>query len=44
MQTVSKSYRLYSLIFPVYWLLSKLDGLLFFTEGYCVMVDGRRPA
>jgi SAM-dependent methyltransferase len=44
LQTVSKSYRIYSLIFPVYWLLSKLDGLLFFTEGYCVMVDGRRPA
>jgi SAM-dependent methyltransferase len=39
---VSKSYRLYSLIFPVYWLLSRLDYLLPFTEGYCVLIAGRR--
>ena len=42
LQSVSKSYRIYSMIFPVYWLISKLDWLLFFTEGYCVMVEGRQ--
>ena len=42
LQTVSKSYRIYSMIFPIYWLLSQLDALVFFTEGYCVMVEGRR--
>jgi len=42
LQTVSKSYLIYSIIFPLYWLLSRLDYLLFFTEGYCVMVEGRR--
>ena len=44
LQTVSKSYRIYSIIFPLYWLLSQLDALVFFTEGYCVMVEGRRGA
>ena len=44
LQTVSKSYRIYSIVFPVYWVLSKLDWLIFFTEGYCVMVEGRRRA
>jgi SAM-dependent methyltransferase len=44
LQKVKTSYRLYSVIFPVYWLLSQLDHLLFFTEGYCVMVLGRREA
>lgn len=42
LQNVSKSYRIYSIIFPIYWLLSQLDHLIFFTEGYCVMVEGRR--
>ncbi len=42
LQTVSKSYRIYSIIFPIYWVLSRLDALVFFTEGYCVMVEGRR--
>lgn len=42
LKTVNKSYRIYSMIYPVYWLLSRLDWLVFFTEGYCVMVEGRR--
>ncbi len=42
LRTVTRSYRIYSIIFPVYWLLSQLDWLIFFTEGYCVMVEGRR--
>jgi SAM-dependent methyltransferase len=42
LRKVNTSYRIYSAIFPIYWLLSQLDHLLFFTEGYCVVVDGRR--
>ena len=44
LQSVKTSYRIYSLIFPFYWLISQLDRLLFFTEGYCVMVEGTRQA
>lgn len=44
LQKVKNSYRVYSIIFPIYWLLSQLDHLLFFTEGYCVVVEGLREA
>jgi SAM-dependent methyltransferase len=44
LRKVKKSYRIYSLIFPVYWLLSQLDRLLFFAEGHCVVVEGTREA
>jgi len=42
LKSVEKTYRMYSLIFPIYWLISRLDALLFFTEGYVVVVEGRR--
>lgn len=42
LKQVSGSYRMYSLIFPFYWVLSRLDYLLPFTEGYCVLIAGRR--
>ncbi|MDX1481630.1 MAG: methyltransferase domain-containing protein [Woeseiaceae bacterium] len=42
LRRVRKSYRIYSVIFPVYWLISQLDHLLFFDDGYCVVVAGRR--
>jgi len=42
LRSIKKSYRLYSLIYPVYWLISKLDALLPFTEGYVVVADGTR--
>jgi SAM-dependent methyltransferase len=44
LQSVSTSFRLYSLIFPLYWVLSRLDYLLPFTEGYCVLIAGRRDS
>jgi SAM-dependent methyltransferase len=44
LRKVQKSYRLYSIIFPFYWLISQLDRLLFFVEGYCVIVEGTREA
>jgi len=42
LESVGKSYRIYSLIFPVYWLLSQLDRLLFWQEGYCVLVTASK--
>jgi len=42
LKSVEKTYKLYSLIYPIYWLISKLDALLFFTEGYVVVAEGRR--
>ena len=42
LQSVNKAYRIYSLIYPIYWLISKLDVLLFFTRGYVVMVEGKK--
>jgi len=44
LEKVSGSYKLYSLIFPIYWAISKLDLLLPFTEGYCVLITGRRDS
>jgi 2-polyprenyl-3-methyl-5-hydroxy-6-metoxy-1,4-benzoquinol methylase len=42
LKSVNKSYRLYSLLFPFYWLISRLDRLLIGQEGYCVIVAGRK--
>jgi SAM-dependent methyltransferase len=42
LRSMKKSYRIYSLIYPLYLLISRLDALLFFTEGYVVVVTGRR--
>jgi SAM-dependent methyltransferase len=33
-----KTFALYSLIYPLVWLLSRLDGLLFFQKGYSLMI------
>ena len=41
LRKVKTSYQIYSIIFPVYWLISQLDHLLFFDDGYCVIVEGR---
>ncbi len=42
-RSVGRSYRIYSAVYPFVWLFSKLDGLLFFTKGYVVVVEGRKP-
>lgn len=38
-----KSYRLYSLVYPVFWLVSKLDNFVPSRRGYAVVVAGRKP-
>ncbi len=37
LESVKKSYRLYSLVYPLFWLVSRLDVLVFFTRGYAVV-------
>lgn len=44
LSSVRKSYRIYSALYPVYWFVSQLDKLIAFTEGYVVVVEGRRVA
>lgn len=44
LRSVQKQYQLYSLAYPILWLISKLDGLLFFETGYAVSVVCRKPA
>lgn len=42
LRSVDRAYRLYSLVYPVVWLVSQLDRLLFFTPGHVVLVEGAR--
>ena len=42
LHSVQKSYRVYSLVYPAFWLISQLDRLLFFTEGYAVIVTAEK--
>jgi SAM-dependent methyltransferase len=42
LQAVKKSYRLYMLLYPLFWLFSRLDALLFFSRGYAVIVEAKK--
>ncbi len=42
LRAVGKSYRLYALIYPLFWLVSRLDYLIAFTRGYAVIVETGR--
>ena len=37
-----KMFKIYSLIYPFIWLISKLDYLLFFTKGYSLIVKAQK--
>jgi SAM-dependent methyltransferase len=37
-----KAFRLYSYIYPLVWLLSRLDNLLFFQRGYGLMIWAKK--
>lgn len=37
-RSLAKTLRLYGLIYPFFWLASRLDTLLFFTHGYVVVL------
>lgn len=42
LQAVKKSYRLYAILYPLFWLFSRLDSLLFFSRGYAVIVAAEK--
>jgi len=42
LQAVKKSYRLYALLYPLFWTFSQLDRLLFFSRGYAVIVEAEK--
>ncbi|NIS75873.1 MAG: methyltransferase domain-containing protein [Deltaproteobacteria bacterium] len=42
LKSVEKTYKLYSLVYPFFLLVSKFDALFFFSRGYAVTVEGRK--
>ena len=42
LQAVKKSYRLYALLYPLFWTFSQFDHLLFFSRGYAVIVEAEK--
>lgn len=40
--SVQKTYRMYSLVYPLLWTISRLDFLVQFTRGYAVIVAARK--
>ena len=42
LKSVEKTYRMYSLVYPMFWLISKLDCIFFNSVGHAVMVEGKK--
>jgi ubiquinone/menaquinone biosynthesis C-methylase UbiE len=42
LKSIEKTIRLYSLVYPFFWMFSQLDHLLFFREGYVVLMEGKK--
>jgi ubiquinone/menaquinone biosynthesis C-methylase UbiE len=42
MKSVEKSYKIYSLAYPFFLAISKLDNLIRFSRGYAVVVEARK--
>lgn len=42
LKSIEKTYRMYSLVYPFFWLISKMDVILFASRGYVVMVAGNK--
>jgi SAM-dependent methyltransferase len=40
--SVNKTYKIYSIMFPFLWTVSQLDKLLHFSTGYAVIVEARK--
>jgi len=38
------SFKIYSLFYPILWIISKLDKLLFFTSGYILIFEAKKKA
>jgi 2-polyprenyl-3-methyl-5-hydroxy-6-metoxy-1,4-benzoquinol methylase len=43
LKSVAKTFKLYSRVYPLLKAVSQLDALLFFTTGYAVVVEAKRP-
>lgn len=43
-RSLARTLRLYSLVYPFFWLASRLDTLLFFTHGYVVVLLAEKNA
>ena len=41
MRKYQKMFRVYSVIYPVFWILSKLDTLLFWRSGYMLIIKAK---
>lgn len=42
LKSVEKAYRMYALVYPIFWTLSRLDYLVRFSGGYAVVVAARK--
>jgi len=42
LESVGTSYRLYTWVYPILWLVSLLDHLIPFSSGYAVVVEGKK--
>lgn len=42
LKSIEKTYKIYSLIYPFFWLISKMDIIFFFSSGYVVVVEGQK--
>ena len=42
LKSIEKTYRMYSLIYPFFWLISKMDIILIGSRGYAVIVEGNK--
>lgn len=41
---MTKLFRVYSILYPFFWVAARLDALLFFTRGYCLVARAKwRP-
>lgn len=43
-RSLARTLRLYNLVYPFFWLASRLDSLLFFTHGYVVVLLAKKNA
>jgi SAM-dependent methyltransferase len=41
-RSVAKAYKVYAALYPLFWLISQLDALLFFVDGHAVIVEARK--
>jgi SAM-dependent methyltransferase len=44
LESVKKTYRLYSFIYPLFWLISQFDLLVLYSRGHVVMMSGTKVA